>query len=206
MKHLKDLDFKGAQLFLFGEDFGEKAKAKLETAAALKTIGPLANRSKQLGFQPSHLHKSNLGNQGGKSHNYGPGKIKKKQGQVSSSKDKWLVLEQLSTPQVSNLIKCVNPTPKLIQAQKPKHHLGMLIGQMYLPINSPKLARRPSQYVRNWERLTEDQWVLQAVPGYKLQLAQTPWQAKPAPEIQCSRRQRSQWRSGSCWPKGKEER
>jgi len=53
MKHLnpqlqslmKDSDFKGAQPFLFGEDFGEKAK--LEVAAALKkTIGPPANRSK----------------------------------------------------------------------------------------------------------------------------------------------------------------
>jgi len=51
MKHLnrlqslmKDSDFKGAQPFIFGEDFGEKAKAKLEAAAALKkTIGPPAN-------------------------------------------------------------------------------------------------------------------------------------------------------------------
>ena len=53
-------------------------------------------------------------------------------------------------------------------------------------INSPKLAGTLSQYVRNWEQLTEDRWVLLAVSGYKLELAQTPWQAKPAPEIQCS--------------------
>ena len=37
-----------------------------------------------------------------------------------------------------------------------------------------------------WEQLTEDWWVLQAVSGYQLELAQTPWQAKPAPKIQCS--------------------
>ena len=33
---IKEGDFKEAQPGLFGEDFGEKAKAKLETAAALK--------------------------------------------------------------------------------------------------------------------------------------------------------------------------
>ena len=38
------------------------------------------------------------------------------------------MLEQLSTPHVSNLIKYVNPTPELIQAQKLKHHIEMLIG------------------------------------------------------------------------------
>jgi len=76
---MKDSDFKGAQPFLFGEDFDEKAKAKVEAAAALKkTISPPANRSKQLGFRPSHPHKSNWGHQGRKSHNYGPGKSKKK--------------------------------------------------------------------------------------------------------------------------------
>ena len=97
MKHLnpqlqslmKDADFKGAQPFLFGEDFGEKAKAKLEAAAALKkTIGPSANRLKQSGFRPSHPHKTNWGHQGGKLHNYGPGKPKKKQGHTGSNKDK----------------------------------------------------------------------------------------------------------------------
>jgi len=84
------------------------------------------------------------------------------------------------------LIECVNPTPELIQAQKPKHHIEMLINQMDLTINSPKLAGRLSQYVRNWEQLTEDRWVLQVVSGYKLEVVQTPWQGKPVLEIQCS--------------------
>ena len=85
---IKDSDFKGAQPFLFGEDFGEKAKAKLEAAAALKkTIGPPANRSTQSGFRPSHPHKSDWGHQGGKPHNYSPRKSKKP-GHAGSSKDK----------------------------------------------------------------------------------------------------------------------
>jgi len=95
MKHLnpqlqslmKDSDFKGAQPFLFGEDFGEKAKAKLEAAAALKkSIAPPPSKPKQPGFRPSHPRKSNWGHQGGRPHNYGPGKSKKPQ--ASSSKDK----------------------------------------------------------------------------------------------------------------------
>jgi len=32
---MKDAEFKGIQPFLFGEDFTEKAKVKLETAAVL---------------------------------------------------------------------------------------------------------------------------------------------------------------------------
>ena len=35
---VKETDFKGAQPYLFGEDFGEKAMAKLEAAATLKSI------------------------------------------------------------------------------------------------------------------------------------------------------------------------
>ena len=42
---------KGLQLFLFGEDFGEKAKARLEGLAALKkAVNPPANKGKQMGF------------------------------------------------------------------------------------------------------------------------------------------------------------
>jgi len=35
---MKDKDFKGSQPLLFGEDFGEKAKSKIEAAAALKKV------------------------------------------------------------------------------------------------------------------------------------------------------------------------
>ena len=96
MKHLnpqlqslmKDSDFKDAQPFLFGEDFVEKAKTKLEAAAALKkTVYPSSSKPKQLGFRPSQTRK-NWGHQGGKPLHYGPGKSKKTQGQPSSSKDK----------------------------------------------------------------------------------------------------------------------
>ena len=49
-----------------------------------------------------------------------------------------------------------------------------------------KLAGRLAQYLKNWEQLTEDRWVLQAVSGYQLELFQMPWQTKPMPEIKCS--------------------
>jgi len=35
---MKDVDFKGSQPLLFGEDFGEKAKSRMEAAAALKKV------------------------------------------------------------------------------------------------------------------------------------------------------------------------
>jgi len=46
---LKETDFKGSKLFLFGEDFGGNPKAKLEAAAALK-ISIYPSSSKTDGF------------------------------------------------------------------------------------------------------------------------------------------------------------
>jgi len=87
---------------------------------------------------------------------------------------------------VSNLLKLVNPTPNLTQVDAPKGHLEVLISQMDLTINSPKLAGRLSQFISNWQRITQDHWVLQAISGYHLELTQMPWQSKPMPEIKCS--------------------
>ena len=89
------------------------------------------------------------------------------------------------TPHVSNLIKFVNPTPKLTQVDAPKGHLEVLISQMDLTINS-RLAGRLAQYISNWQKITQDRWVLQAISGYHLELTRVPWQSKPMPEITCS--------------------
>ena len=56
---MKDVDFKGTQPLLFGEDFGEKAKAKMEAAAALqKIVTPPRSKGKQMGFQKGHPQKN----------------------------------------------------------------------------------------------------------------------------------------------------
>ena len=84
------------------------------------------------------------------------------------------------------LKKRVNPTIVLTQVPTLRYHLEALIGQMDLTIESPMLAGRLAQYVINWERITQDRWVLQAIKGYQLELIQTPWQSKPMPEINSS--------------------
>jgi len=98
MKHLnpqlqslmKELDFKGSQPLLFGEDFGEKAKAKLEAAAALKnSIYPASGKPKQTGFRGSHPCRNNWGRQGGKPNYYGPRKSSRKdQGPANTKQEK----------------------------------------------------------------------------------------------------------------------
>ena len=67
-----------------------------------------------------------------------------------------------------------------------RHQLEVLISQMDLSINSTKLAGRLTQFLKNWEQITQDRWVLQAISGYQLELTQTPWQVKPMPQINCS--------------------
>ena len=64
---MKDVDFKRTQPLLFGQDFGEKAKTRMEAAAALqKIVTPTGPKGKQVGFQKSHPQKNTWGCQGGK--------------------------------------------------------------------------------------------------------------------------------------------
>jgi len=146
---MKDVDFKGSQLLLFGEDFGEKAKSKMEAAAALKkVVNPTVPKGKS-GFQKSHPQKTTWGHQGGKTKQYSPTyKAKKNQGAKTSQGKSRLDTLNLSLPHVSILI--VNPIPLLIQVSAQKHHLEVLIGQMNLTISSPMLAGRLAQFNTNW--------------------------------------------------------
>ena len=80
----------------------------------------------------------------------------------------------------------MNPTPLLPQVSAQQQHLEVLISQLNLTITSPMLAGRLAQFVSNWEKITQDRWVLQAIRGYKLELVQPPWQRKPMPAIRCS--------------------
>ena len=81
---MKDVDFKGTQPLLFREDFGEKAKARMEAAATLhKIVTPAGSKGKQTGFQKGHPQKNTWGRQGGRSR--GPNfKSMKFQGSKSS--------------------------------------------------------------------------------------------------------------------------
>ena len=112
---MKDLDFKGTQLLLFGEEFGEKAKARMEAAAALQKIVTLAgSKGKQTGFQKGHPQKNTWGHQVGKSR--GPNfKPKKFQGSKPSQGKSRIEMLDVPTPQVSTLNRIVNPTPLLTQ-------------------------------------------------------------------------------------------
>ena len=195
MKHLnpqlqtlmKDEDFKGSQPFLFGEDFGDKAKGRMEAAAALrKVINPSGPKGKQTVFQKDHPQRGNSwGRQGVKPKYYSPAN-KPKKDSGPKGKPRLVTPTILSTPHVSNLSTIVNHTPMLTQVASPKHHLEVLIGQMNLTITSPILAGRLAQFIPNWQKVTQDRWVLQAIGGYQLELVQTPWQIKPMPAINCA--------------------
>jgi len=65
------------------------------------------------------------------------------------------------------------------------------MSQMNLTINSPVLARRLPQFLENWEKVTQDRWVLQAIRGYQLELVQTPRQLRPMPTKNCSIEQKA---------------
>ena len=66
------------------------------------------------------------------------------------------------------------------------HYLQALINTMNLQINCQHLAGRVSYFLSNWEVLTQDQWVLQTVGGYQLELISIPHQVRIPHKIRCS--------------------
>ena len=69
----------------------------------------------------------------------------------------------------------------LIYAGTPFSHLGVLLGSMNLHIVCTVLAGRTHSHLQNWEILTQDLWVLQAVQGYLIDFTQTPIQLHHPP-------------------------
>ena len=83
---MKESDFKGAQPYLFGENFAEQAKSKLEAAAALKKSVYPSSKGKSV-FRGGHPRR-NWGRQGGRANNYGPGRSKREPPASSSKSEK----------------------------------------------------------------------------------------------------------------------
>ena len=149
---MKEADFKGTQSRLFGQDFGEKAKAKLKAASALKkSIYPSSSKSKQTSRQvfgqATLAEITEAGRVVGQTTTALEDHHGKIRGQQAADK------KRTRTPHVSNLIKFVSPTPKLTQLDAPKGHLEVLISQMDLTINSPNLLGILAQYINNWQKI-----------------------------------------------------
>ena len=86
--------------------------------------------------------------------------------------------------------ECCQSYPTLTQVCSQAEHLKVLISEMDLATKSPSLAGRLSHYTHNWEHVMQDQWVLQAMSGYPLELTQAPHQMRQAQAIKCSAEER----------------
>ena len=61
------------------------------------------------------------------------------------------------------------------------------------PVNlMSKIGWRVAHFLPNWEVLTQDQWVLQTVADYHLELTEAPTQAKVPQQMKCSQESKSQ--------------
>ena len=72
------------------------------------------------------------------------------------------------------------------------HHIQGVINSMNLSITCPRLAGRVAYFLPNWKVLTQDQWVLQTVAGYQLELTTTPYQVHVPQQIKCSLESKAQ--------------
>ena len=115
---MKDSDFKSAQLFLFGDGLWWKGQGQAGSDYCTEEHNkPTCQQIKAVGFSAKPPLQEQLRPSGWQTPQLWLWKIKEKEG---TGNNKRLALEQFNTTCV-NLIKCVNPTPELIQAQKPKH-------------------------------------------------------------------------------------
>ena len=139
------------------------------------------------GFQGGYPLKFNRASGGSRLPSYGPGNSKKGtsfQGRQSSKMTCYCKLFFSTSVQIS--MNVTNPTPRLTQICSQADHFKVLISQMDFTIKSPCLAGRLSHYTHNWEHITLDRWVLQAINGYSLELTQTPYQMRQPQPINCS--------------------
>ena len=77
-KLMNDQDFEDAAPYLFGEDFAQKAKSKLESAAALRKAVYQPTSKGKTGFHGGYSRKQHRGYGGSRQNNLGPGKYKKR--------------------------------------------------------------------------------------------------------------------------------
>ena len=61
--------------------------------------------------------------------------------------------------------------------------LSMILPSIERGIVATVHAGRIRWFIQNWRLITQDQWVLEMVQGFRLPLLQTPVQSKPPPEI-----------------------
>ena len=91
-----------------------------------------------------------------------PWKIKEEAGTDKNSKDKW-------QHHMCKFNKMCQPYPRVNTGSETKtSHRD--VDKWTWQSTVQNMTGRLSQYVRNWEHITEDWWVLQAVSGYKLEV------------------------------------
>ena len=169
---VEESDFKNAAPVLFGDDFGAIVKQRLEAAAALKkTLAP--SKWKQ-GFRQSHPHQ-NWGRGGGRPLTSGQGrgwqyKSNKAPGKAPQPR-RWLSVD--TTCQIDSCVKPINSCTPILG---PALYIQLLIQCMNQLLTCLALAGRVAHFQENWEMLTNDQWVLQIVAGYQIELSKTPCQ------------------------------
>ena len=86
-KLMSESDFSGVQPYLFGEDFGLKAKEKLDAAAALRKVVYQQPSKGKSGFQGGYPRKYNRSRGGGRQNNSGPGRTETRPHQQRDPQD-----------------------------------------------------------------------------------------------------------------------
>ena len=183
---MKEEDYTKALPFLFGEDFGAKVKTRMKEAAALKkTLSQSSKGKEKAGFLWGLPSKGHRRPWGWPTKCLQPWTIQEMETspyhRQQTRKEMTKTASTISCRQFNK--KCVSVTPSLTPIGTPSHHIQVLMGTLHLSIIAPCLAGRLPHYVKNWEIITQDRWVLQAIMGYKLDLLRTPHQGRRPPML-----------------------
>ena len=105
----------------------------------------------------------------------------------------WQQSQEGATKKMTRQTVCTQMQQNSLKIVLPIHvintqtlHIQALINTMNLSISCQRLAGQVAHFLPNWEVLTQDQWVLQTVAGYQLELTTTPYQAHVPHQIRCS--------------------
>ena len=198
MKHMnKDLrplcegKFPKCGPHLFGEDFGSKAKKTANNIRALKGVSMGRDRFSQFGS-------SNKGKQP-QSHQFTWARVHKPHRARCSTVS--VPRSRTKTPNFRSPIRTRRSkkyTTSFTTYNRTEVGSNMPMGTVHHPTSwfttfafsllqyldlttplppSPQLAGRTVLHLENWAKITDSQWVLEAVAGYKLELEKIPFQS-----------------------------
>ena len=172
--------FKNAAPMLFGDEFAKLATERVDQLKAISKFSkPEQKKSNRFFGYPPKLFQGRLWGWEQKRLRMVPPLFEEQQLQTKPKQPRTETVKKFSH------LNCM-PIDIHIESYRTGFRtsaLNMILPSIERGLVATVHAGRIRWFIHNWRLITQDQWVLEMVQGFRLPLLQTPVQSKPLPEI-----------------------